>query len=38
MLLSGKAALEADGVVTLVVCDGEGNMDVVRATTANPDT
>jgi hypothetical protein len=37
MLFSGEAALEADGVVTPVVCDGEGNMDGVRVTTVNPD-
>jgi hypothetical protein len=37
MLFSGEAALEADGVVTPVVCDGEGNVDGLRAMMANPD-
>jgi hypothetical protein len=32
-----RAALVVDSVVTLVVYDGEGNVDDVRETTANPD-
>jgi hypothetical protein len=37
MLFSGEAALEADGVVTPMVFDNEGNVDGVWATMTNPD-
>jgi hypothetical protein len=34
---SGEAVLEVDGMVTPVVCVGEGNVDGMRAMTAKPD-